>query len=116
MKEMECIFCKIVKKEINAKTIYEDDDVLAFRDINPQAPVHVLIIPKRHIPSLNEISDEDTQILGKIQKVAKEIAERENISRTGYRIVLNAGRDAGQAVFHVHYHLLGGRVFSWPPG
>lgn len=113
---MECLFCKIINKQIPAKIVFENERILAFGDINPQAPVHILIIPKMHIPSLNEISSENASILGEIQNVAKDIAKKENLGEVGYRIVLNCGVNAGQAVFHIHYHLLGGRKFTWPPG
>ena len=111
-----CIFCQIVQKQIKANFVYEDEEIVAFRDINPQAPVHILIIPKKHIESLNDISSEDEQLIGKIYTVAKQIAKSESTAETGFRIVVNSGPDAGQAVPHLHFHLLGGRKFSWPPG
>ncbi len=111
-----CIFCKIVKKELGSEIVYEDEEILAFKDINPQAPVHILIIPKRHISSLNEASGEDGVLLGKILLVAKELARRFNIDFSGYRIVLNTNFGAGQSVYHIHFHLLGGRFLTWPPG
>ncbi|MBN1622602.1 MAG: histidine triad nucleotide-binding protein [Endomicrobiales bacterium] len=113
---MDCIFCKIVKREIPSQIVYENERILAFRDITPQAPVHILIIPKAHITGLNDISRDHTELLGEIQSAAKEIAEKENISSSGYRVVTNCGKNAGQAVDHLHYHILGGRKFSWPPG
>jgi histidine triad (HIT) family protein len=113
---MNCLFCRIVNKEIPSNIIYEDESLLAFRDINPQAPVHILIIPKKHIAGLNHITFDDNELMGKIQNLAREIAEKENISSTGYRLVANCGKDAGQAVDHLHYHLLGGRHLGWPPG
>jgi len=113
---MDCLFCKIVKKEIPAQIIFEDKDIIAFRDIAPQAPVHVLIIPKKHIPGLNDTNALDTALLGRIQLVARELAVKEKISGDGYRLVLNSGSNAGQAVAHLHYHLMGGRKFNWPPG
>lgn len=113
---MDCLFCKIAKKEIPSNTVFENKDIMAFRDISPQAPVHILIIPKKHIPGLNDIAVEDEALLGQIQALAKELAAKEKISEDGYRLVTNCGRNAGQAVAHLHYHLLGGRKFKWPPG
>lgn len=113
---MDCLFCKIANKEIPGKIVFENERILAFRDIDPKAPVHVLIIPKEHIPGLNDISDSTNELLGQIQNAAKEIAKKENLSQSGYRLVVNCGKDAGQAVDHLHYHLLGGRKLSWPPG
>ncbi len=113
---MDCLFCKIAAKEIPSSKVYEDELVYAFRDIDPQAPVHVLIIPKQHISSVNEITDENSAIVGHIFKVAAEIAKDEGISESGYRIVTNIGEDGGQTVSHLHYHMLGGRSLQWPPG
>lgn len=113
---MDCLFCKIAKKEIPAQIVFENKDVVAFKDIAPQAPVHILIISKKHIPSMNDIAVQDAALLGQIQCLAKELAVKENISGDGYRLVLNCGRNGGQAVGHLHYHLLGGRKFIWPPG
>ena len=113
---MDCLFCKIAKKEIPAQVVFENKDIIAFRDIAPQAPVHILIISKKHIPSMNDITVQDAALLGQIQFVAKELARQENISADGYRLVLNCGKNGGQAVAHLHYHLLGGRKFTWPPG
>lgn len=110
----ECIFCKIAKKEIKGNIVYEDNDVLAFKDLNPQAPVHILIIPKKHIETLNELQDE--KLAGHLLTVSISIAKQNNLQDKGYRIVINCQKDAGQAVFHIHYHLLGGRKFNWPPG
>jgi len=112
----ECIFCAIASGKVQSRIAYEDEDVVAFHDINPQAPVHILVIPRKHIASLNEVSNEDLQLLGKLLLVARDIAKSEGISEGGYRIVLNTNRGAGQSVFHIHLHLLGGRLFSWPPG
>lgn len=111
-----CIFCKIISKEIPSKIVYEDDEVLSFHDINPQAPVHVLLIPKKHIPSLAEITENDQAILGKLLISASKIAKKLGISEDGYRLVINTNRDAQQTVFHVHIHIIGGRPMSWPPG
>jgi histidine triad (HIT) family protein len=113
---MDCLFCKIAAGEIPSTKVYEDDLVYAFRDIEPQAPVHVLIIPKQHISSVNEINDENCAIVGHIFKVAAEIAKNEGISEDGYRIVTNIGENGGQTVKHLHYHMLGGRSLQWPPG
>lgn len=111
-----CIFCRIINKEINSEIVYEDDKVIVFKDINPQAPIHLLIVPKRHIESINEINVEDKNIIGHIFIVAKEVAKKFNVDKCGYRVVVNTGRDAGQAVFHIHFHFLAGRELSWPPG
>ena len=112
----ECIFCKIVNREIKGEIVFENDKILAFRDISPQAPVHILLIPKRHITGLNEISSNENELLGQMLNVIKELARSEKIEKDGYRVVVNCGPNAGQAVAHLHYHLLGGRRFSWPPG
>jgi histidine triad (HIT) family protein len=111
-----CLFCKIIDRDIQASIVYEDERVLAFNDINPQAPTHVLIVPKRHIASLNEISVEDDQIVGELVRRAAAIAKERGLSAGGYRTVFNTNRDAGQTVFHIHLHLLGGRSMTWPPG
>ncbi|HUT85287.1 MAG TPA: histidine triad nucleotide-binding protein [Elusimicrobiales bacterium] len=110
----KCIFCDIASGKINAKTAYEDDDVLAFHDLNPQAPTHILVIPKKHIPSFSETKPQDAELLGKIQLAIVKIAKEQNL--TDYRIVANNGRLAGQSVGHLHFHLLGGRRMMWPPG
>ena len=112
----DCLFCKMASGEIKPDIVFEDDDVLAFRDINPQAPTHVLIIPKKHIASINDIQSEDEALVGKLYKAAKTIAKQEGFSEKGYRVVMNCGEDAGQTVFHIHLHLLGGRQLTWPPG
>ena len=112
----DCLFCKIVNREIPAAIVFEDDRVLAFSDINPQAPTHVLVIPKRHIASLNDIGVEDDQLVGELVRRAAALAKDRGLSAGGYRTVFNTNRDAGQTVFHVHLHLLGGRSMSWPPG
>ena len=113
---MECIFCRIANKEIPSKVVFENETILAFRDIDPKAPVHILVIPKEHIGGLNDITDKHLRVLGDIQQVIKVLAEKESICGSGYRVVLNCGKDAGQAVEHIHYHLMGGRKFNWPPG
>ncbi|HET9797550.1 MAG TPA: histidine triad nucleotide-binding protein [Gemmatimonadaceae bacterium] len=109
-----CLFCRIVRREIPAAVIREDEHTLAFRDIDPKAPTHVLVIPKEHVASLNDVSD--PALVGRLLLAAKEIAADEGIADSGYRTVINAGADAGQSVFHVHLHLLGGRQLTWPPG
>lgn len=111
-----CIFCKIINKEIPAKIIYEDDQILAFDDINPQAPVHVLIIPKDHYESLNVIPENRADLLSHIILKARAIADLKGIRESGYRLVLNTAKDSGQEVFHIHFHILGGRKMIWPPG
>ena len=110
----DCLFCRIVRKEIPATLVAETDRCIAFRDINPQAPVHVVIIPREHVASLNEARDAD--LIGRLSLFAADIARTEGIAESGYRTVVNTNRDAGQTVFHVHLHLLGGRAMSWPPG
>ncbi len=112
----DCIFCQIIQGTIPTKKIYEDDDVLAFDDINPQASVHVLVIPKRHIVSLADIQDSDAALLGQLIVVCSRIAKNKGIVEGGYRVVANTGQGAGQTVFHLHWHVLGGRSFRWPPG
>ncbi|MCX7682009.1 MAG: histidine triad nucleotide-binding protein [Anaerolineae bacterium] len=111
----ECIFCRIVQGMAPARVIYRDEEITAFHDINPQAPVHILIIPNRHITSVACIEPGDANTLGRLFLVARQLAEQENIT-DGYRIVVNSGRMAGQSVYHLHMHLLGGRRLSWPPG
>ncbi|MFC2158606.1 histidine triad nucleotide-binding protein [Acidobacteriota bacterium] len=112
----DCIFCKIIKGEIPTQTVYEDENIFAFDDINPQAPVHTLVIPKEHFISLNEIPEDKSDLLGHILVKSRQIAEEKGIGETGYRIVLNTARDSGQEVFHIHFHILGGRKMTWPPG
>ena len=112
----DCIFCKIVDGQIPAKTVFESDDLLAFEDISPVAPVHVLIIPKKHIATLNDATDESAELLGQLLLCAKSIAGERNLAEEGYRTVMNCMSGAGQSVFHIHLHLLGGRIFQWPPG
>ena len=113
---MSTIFSKIINKEIPAEIVYEDDELLAFNDINPQAPVHILIIPKKEIKTLNDIQIKDKDILGKMILLAKNLAKKHNIDESGYRTVFNCNDDGGQTVFHIHLHLIGGRSLSWPPG
>lgn len=111
-----CIFCKIVQGEIPCSKVYEDDSILSFKDINPEAPVHVLIIPKKHISNLNELGLDDLSIISHIFYKAKDIAKDLGIAEDGYRIIANCGKDGGQTVSHVHFHLMGGRSLAWPPG
>ncbi len=111
----DCVFCKIVKGEIPAKKVYEDENYLAFHDIDPQAPVHILVIPKKHIESLDEAGEKERSLLGGLLLVAKKVAKDMKLEK-GYRLVINTGPDGGQAVFHLHIHLLGGRALAWPPG
>jgi histidine triad (HIT) family protein len=110
------LFGKIIRKEIPAKIIYEDDLCLAFRDIKPEAPVHILVIPKRAISTMNDVSQTDEPLLGHLLVKAAEIAKGEGLAQNGYRIVINTNADAGQSVFHIHLHILGGRQMQWPPG
>jgi len=112
----DCLFCKIVKKEIPAQIVSEDENILVFKDVNPQAPVHLLLIPKKHISSLLELQDDDADLAGKIQLTAARMAKEMGLAKTGFRLVCNCGRDSGQLVFHIHYHLLAGRAMNWPPG
>ena len=110
----DCLFCRIVRKEIPAKLVFENEHCVAFRDIDPQAPTHVLVVPRAHVPSLNEATD--AAMLGQLSLAAAEIAKAEGIAESGYRTVVNTNRGAGQTVFHLHLHLLGGRAMRWPPG
>ena len=112
----DCIFCKIVNGEIPSKKVYEDDKVLAFEDINPQAPVHILVIPKEHIPSIKDINEDNIDVISHIHLVIKRLAKEKGIEQDGFRIVNNCGEKGGQTVGHLHYHLLGGRQMMWPPG
>ena len=113
---MSCLFCRIVSGDLQASKVYEDADVLAFNDINPQAPMHVLIIPKRHIETVNDLAEADEALVGKLVRTAASLAEQKGHAARGYRMVLNCNADAGQTVFHIHLHLLAGRPFGWPPG
>ena len=111
-----CLFCKIASGEIPATKVHEDEQFIAFRDINPQAPTHVLIIPRRHIEKLTDLSESDGELIGQMQLLANKIAEQEGIVEGGFRTVFNCGEGAGQSVWHIHMHLLGGRPMTWPPG
>lgn len=112
----DCIFCKIAAGDIPADTVYDDGEVLAFRDINPEAPVHLLLIPRRHIPTLNDLSEADAALVGRLYFAGKQIAAKLGVAESGYRTVINCNRNAGQLVFHIHMHLLAGRELGWPPG
>jgi histidine triad (HIT) family protein len=112
----DCVFCKIVEGAIPAKKVYEDDDVLAFDDITPQAPVHTLVIPKKHIATLNDVGPDDAELLTKVTLAAIKVAKDKGLEGNGYRLVTNCLEDGGQAVFHIHTHVLGGRSLGWPPG
>ncbi|ALP53542.1 hypothetical protein Tel_10555 [Candidatus Tenderia electrophaga] len=112
----DCLFCKMVAGDISPDTVYEDDEVLAFRDINPQAPTHVLVVPKRHISTINDLNADDAELVGKLYLVAQQVAAKDGIAEEGYRTVMNCNAGAGQSVFHIHLHVLGGRPMRWPPG
>ena len=114
-KQKECIFCKIAEREIKSDLLFENDRIIAFNDLNPQAPIHFLVLPKKHVTGLNVADESDKDLLGEIQLVIKDLAKK-HCNDTGYRVVTNCGVDAGQTVMHLHYHVLGGRDFSWPPG
>jgi len=113
---MSCIFCQIVEGKIPAKIVLDEPDLLAFRDINPVAPSHILVIPKRHIASISELRADEAGIIGSMFLAARRVAEMDNIASRGFRTVINSGLDAGQTVFHVHLHVIGGRSMAWPPG
>tara|TARA_Y100000748_G_scaffold218451_1_gene183518 strand:- start:24 stop:383 length:360 start_codon:yes stop_codon:yes gene_type:complete len=115
-KNMSTIFTKIINKEIPADILFEDDDILAFRDINPQAPIHFLVIPKKEIRTLNDIEENDKDLIGKLFIIAKELAKSEGISEEGYRTIFNCNEHGAQTVYHIHLHVLGGRQMTWPPG
>jgi len=113
---MDCLFCKIVNKEIETKIVFQDDDILGFNDVSPQAPVHVLFIPKKHISTLNDFSDDDAIIAGKLILAARHYAAEIGVADDGYRLVMNCNNDGGQSVYHIHCHFLAGRQLQWPPG
>lgn len=116
MSNDDCLFCKILNGDIPADIIYESDSAIAFRDINPHAPTHVLVIPRKHIPTINDLDDSDSDVISSLYKAARDIARQEGIADDGYRTVMNCNEGAGQTVFHIHLHVLGGRVLGWPPG
>ncbi len=111
-----CIFCKMAQGEIKPDVVYEDDEVLAFRDMNPQAPTHFLVIPRQHIPTTNDLEAGDAELVGKLYLAARQVAADEGIAERGYRMVMNCNPEAGQSVYHIHLHVLGGRPMKWPPG
>ena len=113
---MDCLFCRIVAGEVPADIIYQDERSLAFRDINPQAPVHVLVVPRDHLESLDEATRNEEALLGHLLRVAARVANEQGLSESGYRTVINTGAGAGQSVFHLHLHVVGGRALTWPPG
>ncbi|MEQ1910173.1 MAG: histidine triad nucleotide-binding protein [Vicinamibacterales bacterium] len=113
---MSCLFCKIINREIPASIVYEDDQLLAFNDINPQAPTHVLVVPKKHIATLNDLQEGDATLVGTLVRRGAAIAKERGIDTVGYRTVFNTNRDAGQTVLHIHLHVIGGRSLGWPPG
>jgi histidine triad (HIT) family protein len=113
---MECLFCKIVSGEIPAKRVHENEHVVAFHDIHPQAPVHALVVPRRHLIGIHEATIEDTALLGQVMLAGRDVAEKLGLADDGYRLVVNNGVNAGQSVMHLHLHVLGGRVLAWPPG
>jgi histidine triad (HIT) family protein len=113
---MDCLFCRIVTGEIPADVVYSDDRCLAFRDLNPQSPIHLLVIPRDHLESLDEATQKDEALLGHLLRVAARVANEQGLSESGYRTVINTGAGAGQSVFHLHVHVLGGRQLNWPPG
>ncbi len=112
----DCLFCKIVEGKVPSKLVHQDGDVVAFEDIDPQAPVHLLVVPRKHIPTLNDLAPEDDVLVGRMFRVAAALAKERGIADRGWRAAINVNRDAHQLVFHVHLHLLGGRSFGWPPG
>jgi histidine triad (HIT) family protein len=112
----DCIFCKIAEKKVPSKIVYEDESVMAFEDINPQAPVHVLVIPRKHIPTSLDTDKTDNALIGHLLQIANKIAIEKGIAKRGFRLVLNTNPEAGQTVYHIHIHLLGGRQMHWPPG
>jgi len=113
---MDCLFCRIASGQIPTRKVYEDDEIVAFEDINPQAPVHLLVIPRKHTATLNDVQDDDDATVGRLHRVAAELARDRGLAERGYRVVMNCNAEAGQTVFHIHLHLLGGRPMQWPPG
>ena len=112
----DCLFCKMIRGDIQPDTVFEDDQVMAFRDINPQAPMHVLVVPRQHIATLNDLQDGDAELVGRMYLAARQVAEQEGFAERGYRTVINCNAEAGQSVYHLHLHVLGGRPMHWPPG
>ena len=116
MSNPDCLFCKIAAGDIDADIVHQTDQVVAFRDLNPQAPTHVLVIPRKHIATINDIAESDVEVICQLIVAERQIAAEEGFAKPGYRVVMNCNAGAGQSVFHVHLHLLGGRLFNWPPG
>jgi len=112
----DCLFCRIASGEVPCRRVYADEELMAFEDVNPQAPTHVLIIPRKHIPTLNDLTEEDSGLMGRLLLLASKIARERGLDRHGFRLNANCLESAGQSVFHLHFHLLGGRPFGWPPG
>jgi histidine triad (HIT) family protein len=112
----DCLFCKIAAGTIPAKLVHQDESIVAFRDLNPQAPVHILVIPRKHVATVNDLDDADAELVGKMVVVARDLAKAEAVAASGFRLVMNTNAQAGQSVFHIHMHLLGGRFLGWPPG
>lgn len=113
---MDCLFCKIAQRQIESTVLFEDPEIIAIRDIHPQAPTHILILPKKHITTINDTDSSDEQLLGRMVLTGKKLAQAEQIAEKGYRLVYNVNADGGQAVYHIHLHVLGGRQMTWPPG
>lgn len=113
---MSCLFCGIINGEVKGNIVYQDSSVVAFKDINPKAPVHILVVPRKHIATLLDLDPEDRELVGEVFAVASRIARDQGIAEDGFRVVANCGPGAGQSVFHIHFHLLGGRALQWPPG
>ncbi|MBI2446952.1 MAG: histidine triad nucleotide-binding protein [Candidatus Omnitrophica bacterium] len=112
----DCLFCKIIRGEIPCKKVYEDENTFAFRDINPQAPIHIIVVPKAHIERISDVTSQNAKIISDMVMAANSIARQNNIDKSGYRLVINCNDDGGQTVYHIHVHLLGGRRMHWPPG
>lgn len=112
----DCLFCKIDRGEVHSEKVYDGDGVFAIKDVNPQAPVHILVLPKKHFSTIMEIEEDDQKMIGSIFTVANNLAKENGLADSGFRMILNCGRGAGQSVFHIHYHLMGGRAMNWPPG
>lgn len=111
-----CLFCKIANKELNSQIVYEDDLAVAFKDIHPKAPTHILVVPKKHLPTHLDLTEEDNTLIGHVHLVINKIAKESGLDQDGFRVVINCKEPAGQTVFHLHFHLMGGRIFNWPPG
>ncbi len=113
---MTCLFCKIIDKKVPSKVVYEDEHVFAFEDINPQAPIHILIIPRKHIPTTLDMTEEDNELIGRLFQTANKIARDKGVAQRGFRLVINCNPESGQTIYHIHLHLLAGRIMRWPPG